>query len=56
MRFSLLNFSNGFSLFKAREKTLAHVDAEIVEEMKRYEVVLSEMKAIAHEQGFNLGT
>ncbi|XP_055304097.1 uncharacterized protein LOC129569359 [Sitodiplosis mosellana] len=42
--------------YEAREKTLAHVDAEIVDEMKRYEIVMAQMKAIAHEQGYNLGT
>lgn len=42
--------------YEAREKTLAHVDAEIVDEMKRYEKVVTTMKKIAHEQGYNLGT
>lgn len=42
--------------YEAREKTLAHVDAEIVEEMKRYENVVATMKSMANEQGYNLGT
>lgn len=42
--------------YQAREKTLAHVDDEIVEEMKEYEKVVAKMKEIAHQQGYNLGT
>lgn len=42
--------------YQAREKTLAHVDADIVKEMKEYEEVVAQMSAIAHQQGYNLGT
>lgn len=42
--------------YEAREKTLAHVDTEIVDEMKKYQQVVDEMKKIAHEQGYSLGT
>lgn len=42
--------------YEAREKTLAHVDPEVVEEMKRYEKVSEEITAIAHEQGYSVGT
>lgn len=42
--------------YEAREKTLAHVDVEIVDEMRKYQQVVDEMKSIAHEQGYNLGT
>lgn len=42
--------------YEAREKTLAHVDAEIVDEMKKYEQVVDEMNTLVKEQGYNLGT
>ncbi|XP_031628472.1 uncharacterized protein LOC116344177 [Contarinia nasturtii] len=42
--------------YEAREKTLAHVDVEIVDEMKKYQQVVEEMKAIANEQGYSLCT
>lgn len=42
--------------YEAREKTLAHVDSEVVEEMKKYLAVVAEMEAIAQQQGYNLGT
>lgn len=42
--------------YEAREKTLAHVDDEIVAEMKRYLVVKRKMKAIAEKQGYNVST
>lgn len=42
--------------YEAREKTLAHVDTEIVDEMKKYGQVVEKMKEIAIEQGNDLGT
>lgn len=42
--------------YEAREKTLAHVDGEILDEMRKYQHVVDEMKKIAHEQGYSLGT
>lgn len=42
--------------YESREKTLAHVDTEIVDEMKRYEAVMAQMTAIANSQGYNLST
>lgn len=42
--------------YEAREKTLAHVDTEILDEMRKYQQVVEKMKQIAHDQGYSLGT
>lgn len=41
--------------YEANEKTLAHVDADIVIEMKKYVEAFAEMKAISKPKGYNLG-
>lgn len=42
--------------YEAREKTLAHADPEIVDEMKRYDEIKQEIESIAREQGYDIGT
>lgn len=42
--------------YEAREKTLAHVDTEIVHEMKQYQCVKNRIEAIANEHGYTAGT
>lgn len=42
--------------YEAREKTLAHVDPDVVDEMKQYEEVMTKLKAIAKRDGYNVGT
>lgn len=41
--------------YESNEKTFAHVDSDIVDEMKKYEEVLEEMTSIAKYKGYNLG-
>lgn len=42
--------------YEAREKTLAHVDGDIVQEMKRYRTVKNQIESIANEQGYSAET
>lgn len=42
--------------YEAREKTLAHADPEVVDEMKNYEKISNKIKAIAAQQGYGVGT
>lgn len=39
--------------YVTRRKTLAHVDVEIVKEMKKYQQVVDDMKSIVDEQNYS---